>query len=102
MAKRAFHREGRAALRRLADAFGLEEDGYSLTERQGSEEKSGKIILHGEELWVRLSLDVVFPGQEVTYRRVRGRDDHWGEGQQSGFSHKGRTRDGVRVNRGQI
>ncbi|GAA3274038.1 hypothetical protein GCM10020258_51660 [Sphingomonas yabuuchiae] len=29
--------------------------------------------------WVRLSLDVVFPGQEVTYRRVRGRDDHWGD-----------------------
>lgn len=79
MAKRAFHREGSAALRRLADALGLCDDRYSLIARRGSEAQSGEIILHGEELWVRLSLDVVFPGQEVTYRRVRGRDDHWGD-----------------------
>ena len=78
-AKRAFHREGRVALRALADALGLPDSGYTLTARRGTLAQSGEIILHGDELRVRLSLDIVFPGEEVTYCRVRGRDDHWGD-----------------------
>lgn len=78
-AKRQFHSEGRAALRRLADALGLSEGAYEIRSNKGGIAVSGEITLHGEEVWVQLSLGLMGPDREVMYRRVRGHSDHVGE-----------------------
>jgi len=78
-AKRVFHAEARTAMRRLAEALELDEGSYDIRSNKGGPAVSGEITLHGEEVWVRLSLDVFGPGREVAFRQVRGRDDHMGD-----------------------
>lgn len=78
-AKRLFHAEGRAALRRLADALGLEADRFDIRSNKGGPAVSGEITLHGETIWVQLSLGLFGPGREVCFRKVTGRDDHLGD-----------------------
>lgn len=78
-AKRAFHAEGRSAMRRLAEALRLDEGSYDVRSNKGGPAVSGEITLHGEQVWVRLSLGVFGPDNEVAFRQVRGRDDHCGD-----------------------
>ncbi len=78
-AKRTFHTEGRTAMRRLADALGLEDGSYDVRSNKGGVAVSGEITLHGEELWVQLSLGGLGQDREILYRRVHGRTDHCGE-----------------------
>ena len=78
-AKRLFHSEGRAALRRLAEALGLEEDTFGIRCNKAGPAVSGEITLHGETLWVQLSLGPFGPDREVCFRKVRDRQDHIGE-----------------------
>jgi hypothetical protein len=78
-AKRAFHADGRRALRRLAEALGLEDGSFDVRANPGGVAVSGEITLHAEEVWVQLSLDCRSSGNEVVYRRVHGRRDHVGE-----------------------
>jgi len=77
-AKRVFHSEGRAAMRRLAEALALDAGTYDVRSNKGGQAVSGEITLHGDEVWVRLSLGVFGPNHEVAFRQVRGRDDHCG------------------------
>lgn len=78
-AKRVFHSEGRAAMRRLAEALELIEGSFDIRSNKGGTAISGEITLHGDEVWVRLSLGVFGTGHEVAFRQVRGRDDHLGD-----------------------
>ena len=78
-AKRAFHREARSALRVAARHLGLEPDQYDLRSNFAGPAVSGEITLHGEEVWVQLSLSALGPDNEIVYRRVRGRSDHLGD-----------------------
>lgn len=78
-AKRVFHIEARSAMRRLAEALELRDGSYDVRSNKGGPAVSGEITLHGEEVWVRLSLGVFGPGNEVAFRQVRGRDDHCGD-----------------------
>ncbi|WP_088183849.1 hypothetical protein [Sphingobium sp. Z007] len=78
-AKRAFHSEGRTAMRRLAEALQLAEAGFEVRSQKAGPACSGDITLHGEEVWVQLSLGALGPDRELMYRRVRGRDDHIGD-----------------------
>ena len=78
-AKRAFHSEGRVAMRRLADAIGLEAGSYDLRSNRAGLAVSGEITLHGVEVWVQLSLGALGPDHEVVFRRGAGRSDHVGE-----------------------
>lgn len=78
-AKRLFHSEGRAAMRRLADALALDEGSYDIRSNKGGPAVSGEVTLHGEDVWVQLSLGLFGPGREVCLRKVRGRDDHVGD-----------------------
>jgi len=78
-AKHLFHADGRRAMRRLADALGLREDAYDIRSNAGGVAVSGEITLHGEEVWVQLSLDCRGADLEILYRRVSGRRDHVGE-----------------------
>ena len=78
-AKSLFHADGKKAMRRLADALGLKPGSFDLRSNRAHASRSGEITLHGDELWVQLSLSLLGPGHEVTYRRVRGRHDQLGE-----------------------
>lgn len=78
-AKSLFHADGRKAMRRLADALGLEPGSFDIGSNRSHASRSGEITLHGEELRVQLSLGALGPGHEVTFRRVRGRHDQLGD-----------------------
>ncbi|MFZ2979718.1 MAG: hypothetical protein WA085_01680 [Sphingobium sp.] len=78
-AKRVFHSEGRAAMRRLAEALSLAEGTYDVRSDKGGPAVSGDITLHGEEVWVRLSLGPLGADHEIAYRKVKGRGDHIGD-----------------------
>ncbi|ASY46579.1 hypothetical protein CJD35_19065 (plasmid) [Sphingobium xenophagum] len=78
-AKRLFHSEGRIAVRRLAEALGLAEGSFDVRSNKGGVAVSGEITLHGEDIWVQLSLGLMGPDREILYRRVHGRSDHIGE-----------------------
>lgn len=78
-AKKLFHSEGRKALRRLADALGLADGTYDIRANRGGIATSGEITLHGEDVYVELSLGCFGRGREVMYRRVRGRRDYCGD-----------------------
>lgn len=78
-AKRTFHAEGRRALLRFADALGLAPGAYSIRSNPAGPAVSGDITLHGQNLWMQLSISPFGPGHEICFRRVRGRDDHIGE-----------------------
>ena len=79
VAKDRFHSDGRKALRRLADTLGLDPAHYDLRSNRSHASRSGEITLHGEELWMQLSLHGTMADREVIYRRVSGRHDHLGE-----------------------
>ena len=52
---------------------------YDLRSNRSHASRSGEITLHGEELWMQLSLHGTMADREVIYRRVSGRHDHLGE-----------------------
>ena len=78
-AKKLFHADGRRALRRLADALGLSEDSYDIRSNPGGVAVSGEITLHGEDVYVQLSLDCRGTDSQILYRRVDGRRDFRGD-----------------------
>lgn len=78
-AKRTFHAEGRTAMRRLADALGLANDSYDIRSNKGGVAVSGEITLHGDEVYVQLSLGGLGQDREILYRRVSGRKDYCGQ-----------------------
>ncbi len=78
-AKTLFHAEGRRALQRLADALGLVRASYDLRSNKGGIAVSGEVTLHGEEIYVQLSLGCMGADREVMFRRVRGRTDYCGD-----------------------
>ena len=78
-AKRLFHSEGRTAMRRLAEALDLEGGSFDIRSNKAGPAVSGEITLHGETLWVQLSLGSFSPDREVCFRKVRDRQDHVGE-----------------------
>jgi len=78
-AKRVFHAEGRAAMRRLAEALELDDGSFDIRCNKAGPAISGEITLHGEEVWVQLSLSCMGPDHEVLFRQVRDRSDHIGD-----------------------
>ena len=78
-AKKLFHSEGRAALRRLAEALSLDEGSFDIRSNKAGPAVSGEITLHADMLWVQFSLGPFGPDREVCFRRVRDRQDYIGE-----------------------
>lgn len=78
-AKDLFHADGRKAMRNLAAALALADGSYTIRSNRSGPSVSGEITLHGEEVWVQLSLGALGPEYEVTFRRVRGQHDHLGD-----------------------
>jgi hypothetical protein len=78
-AKRRFHRDARTALVALADALGLPDGSYDIRSNRGPASISGEVMMHGDSLYVRLSIGTVDRGREVLFRKVASRQDHIGE-----------------------
>lgn len=78
-AKRVFHAEGRTAMRRLAEALELVDGSFDIRCNKAGPAISGEITLHGDEVWVQLSLSCMGPDHEILFRQVRGRSDHIGD-----------------------
>lgn len=78
-AKRAFHREARAALAALARQLGLVPGDYDLRVNAGGIAVSGEVTLHTETFYVQISCGVMGPGREILYRRCQGRRDYCGD-----------------------
>ncbi|GEO01881.1 MULTISPECIES: hypothetical protein [Sphingomonadaceae] len=78
-AKRAFHREARSALRVAARHLGLEPDQYDLRSNFAGPAVSGEITLHGDEIYIQVSIPCIHPGREVMFRRCKGRQDYLGD-----------------------
>ena len=78
-AKRAFHREARSALRVAARHLGLDPDQYDLRSNFAGPAVSGEITLHGDEIYVQVSIPCIRPGREVMFRRCKGRQDYLGD-----------------------
>jgi len=78
-AKRLFHSEGRAAMRRLAEALGLDAGSFDVRSNKAGPAVSGEVTLHGDAIWVQMSLGPFGPGKEVCFRKVQDRQDHIGE-----------------------
>ena len=76
-AKRLFHAEARRALKRLADALGLASECYDLRVNAGGPAVSGEVTLHGDRVYVQVSLGGYGPGP-ILFRSVRGRRDYSG------------------------
>lgn len=76
-AKRLYQAEARKALGRLAEALVLSPSTYDIRVCAGGPAASGEVILHGEQLYVRVSLDG-YGTSEVMFRRVSGRTDFVG------------------------
>ena len=76
-AKRLFHAEAKRALRRLAAALGLDHAAYDLRTDVGGLAVPGEVTLHGEDVYVRVSLGGFGPG-DLLFRSVRGRRDYTG------------------------
>ena len=66
-------------MRRLAEALGLEAESYSVRSNKGGPAVSGEITLHGDQVYVQLSLGGLGQDREVLYRRVSGRTDYCGQ-----------------------
>src|SRR3546814_4432038 len=66
-------------MRRLADARALDEGSFDIRSNKGGPAVSGEVTLHGEDVWVQLSLGLSGPDREVCFRKVQGRDDHLGD-----------------------
>ena len=79
VAKDLFHADGRRAMRNLAHALTLPEGSYTIRSNRSDPSVSGEITLHGEEVWVQLSLGALGPENEVSFRRVRGQHDLLGD-----------------------
>jgi hypothetical protein len=78
-AKKLFHFDGRKALRALADALGLSDESYDIRSNRGGIAVSGEVTLHGENIYVQLSLGCMGAGREVMFRKVAGRKDYVGD-----------------------
>lgn len=78
-AKRLFHSDGRKALRALAIALGLPDKSYDIRSNLAGIAISGEVTLHGEAVYVDLSLGCMGAGREVMFRRVTGRKDYVGD-----------------------
>ncbi|WP_323810720.1 hypothetical protein [Sphingobium baderi] len=78
-AKRLFHSEGRSAMRRLAEALGLNDGSFDVRSNKAGPAVSGEVTLHGETIWVQMSLGPFGSDRAICFRKVQGRQDHIGE-----------------------
>ena len=76
--KRAFHREGKKVLRRLAALLGLQRGEFDVRSNRGGIAVSGEVILHSERLYVQIDQTIMGPQSVIMMRTCNGRKDYTG------------------------
>jgi len=79
--KKAFHHDGRAFLKQLAESLGLTEGTYEIRITRGGVGTSGEVTLHTDRLYVRLVESWSCTGAGgvgILYRSCRSRKDYIG------------------------
>lgn len=71
-AKDRFHKDGRKALRLLADALALAPAAHAVSSWMGDRSQSGAVTLVSDTLSVTLRVGGLHEGRELTYRAIRG------------------------------
>lgn len=78
-AKTAFHRDGKAFLRKVAKELGLQPDEYRLSNNVAGIAVSGEVTLHTDDLYMQLHESCVGRGGvSVLYRSCTSRKDYTG------------------------
>lgn len=78
-AKEAFHRQGKAFLRKVAMTLGLPPAEFRLTNNVAGIAVSGEVTLHTDDLYIQLHESCVGPGGvSVLYRDCKSREDYSG------------------------
>lgn len=77
-AKKAFHREAKAALKALAKHLDLMETQYDLRVNKGGIAVSGEVTLHSDQLYLQVSQTACGGESTILYRRCEGRKDYHG------------------------
>lgn len=77
--KAAFHREAKKVLRKVAKSMNLSTGEYDVRSNMGGIAVSGEITLHTDNVYVQVSQPCFGTGNEVMYRKCKGRKDFCGE-----------------------
>lgn len=77
-AKSRFHRAGKKALKKIAEALDLSPDQYDIRSNKGGIAVSGEITLHTDSLYIQISESSMGRGTEILYRSCKGRKDYCG------------------------
>jgi antirestriction protein ArdC len=77
-AKRDFHRQGEAVLKKLAAALGYRPGDYDLRHNHAGIAVSGEITLHSDRLYVQFHQTTLGPDQGFLWRTCDGRNDYTG------------------------
>lgn len=73
--KDAFHKQGKAFMRKLAEALSLDKGTFDVRSNMGGIAVSGEITLHGESIYVQLDESCIHTGCSIMFRTCKGRDD---------------------------
>jgi hypothetical protein len=77
--KEAFHKEGKAVLRKVAKALNLDKGEFEVRSNKGGIAVSGEVTLHTDKLYIQVSQSPFSSsGREVFYRTCEGRKDYTG------------------------
>jgi len=76
--KKAFHRQGRFALRALARELRIPESSYEIRSCHGGVAVSGEIILHGETIYIQACQPATGADSGILIRSCQGRRDYEG------------------------
>ena len=76
--KKAFHREGKKVLRKLAALMGLKKGEYDVRSNMGGIAVSGEVTLHTDRLYVQIDQTIMGPQSVILMRTCDGRKDYTG------------------------
>ena len=75
--KKAFHREGKKVLRKLAALMGLKKGQFDVRSNMAGIACSGEVILHTERLYVQIDQTIMGPQSVILMRTCNGRKDYY-------------------------
>lgn len=76
--KKAFHKEGKKFLEKIAKDLGLLKGDYDLRNNLAGIAVSGEITLHADTFYLQLSESFLHPGVSLLHRSCKGRKDYCG------------------------
>lgn len=76
--KKAFHKEGKKFLEKIAKDLGLLKGDYDLRSNLAGMAVSGEVTLHTDTFYLQLSESLMYRGVSLLHRSCKGRKDYCG------------------------